>query len=378
MRLVIIGSGVAGYTVAKEYRKKNSEAEILIITQDSGDFYSKPQLSNAFLLNKTPEQLVLTPRVKMAEQLNATIVANTNVTALDPANKAVCTKKETYFYDKLVLACGATPIRLPLNGDAVDHVVAVNDLTAYTSVWHKLEKAKKIAILGSGLIGCELANDWVKAGYEVVVISPDETPLNRLVPNEVGYHFQKKLSEAGVQFRLQVAAEAVSASGDGYQVGLTNGERVEADLILSAVGLKPNVSFLTGVEFNQGVVVNDCLATSVPDVYAVGDVVELNGELRYYIAPILQQARALASTLNGELTTVCYSVMPIMVKTPACPVHLLLPNQPASKQWQFDVNDQGVKAVCYDEARLVGFVLTEGRTKEKLSLLQAIKEPSCK
>src|SRR5690349_13010656 len=120
--IVILGAGLAGYNVAREFRKLDKNSPLIVITADTGDFYSKPMLSNAFAQKKSAEQLVSQSAAKMAEQINATILSGTRVTRIDVEAKTVVTSAGTHQFDKLVIATGAQPIRLALQGNAADEV----------------------------------------------------------------------------------------------------------------------------------------------------------------------------------------------------------------------------------------------------------------
>jgi rubredoxin-NAD+ reductase len=153
--IVIIGSGLAGYTVLREFRKRDQSTPVTLICADDGHFYSKPNLSNALAAGKTAEQLVNTPREKMAADLDAQIVAHTRVTAIDTAVKKVHWVDGETAYSKLVLALGADPIPHGLTGPGVEKVHVVNDLQDYAAFRAALKPGSKVAILGGGLIGSE-------------------------------------------------------------------------------------------------------------------------------------------------------------------------------------------------------------------------------
>src|SRR5512133_2680606 len=126
--IIIIGAGLAGWTTARELRKLDPDTSVLLITADSGDFYAKPSLSNAFQQKRTPAQLVTTPAVKMAETHNVRLLAHTRVLAIDPSTGTLRTTQGDFHYRQLVLATGAQPIRVPMAGDAIDQVQSINSL----------------------------------------------------------------------------------------------------------------------------------------------------------------------------------------------------------------------------------------------------------
>ncbi|MCX7124270.1 MAG: FAD-dependent oxidoreductase [Gammaproteobacteria bacterium] len=160
--IVIIGTGLAGYLLAKEFRKYDTSTPVTLITKSDGCFYSKPLLSTAFAHQKTPDQLVISDVFTLREQLNATILIRSDVFRIDADNKKLFYRDEKHCehnlcYEKLVLANGAEKIEARLEGDAVDDVLFVNQLEDYRIFHDKLDKKKDVAILGAGLIACEFA-----------------------------------------------------------------------------------------------------------------------------------------------------------------------------------------------------------------------------
>jgi rubredoxin-NAD+ reductase len=163
--IVIIGSGLAGYTVIRELRKLDKTVPVTLVTREPGYFYSKPMLSTALASNKSAEQLVSTNAEVMATQLEMTILGDVDVTAIDTVAKIITTSKGSISYGKLVLGLGADQIRLPLQGNAANEVITVNDLEEYAQFRKTITGKKRVAILGAGLIGCEFANDLVLGSY---------------------------------------------------------------------------------------------------------------------------------------------------------------------------------------------------------------------
>jgi rubredoxin-NAD+ reductase len=369
--VVIVGSGLAGYTLAKEFRKLAPEPPLHIITRDDGAFYSKPMLSNALAKGKTAQTLATADAERMAEQLHASVWTHTEVTALDVEAKTVAARGETLQYRKLVLAVGARPIRLPLTGDGAAEVHSVNNLADYARFRERLEHARRIAVIGSGLIGCEFANDLIVAGKEVMVIGPAAEPLDRLLPPEAGRVLREALAAAGVNWRLGASVQRVDRRDNELVLCLSDGASVAVDAVLSAVGLRPNIDLAqkAGIATGRGIVVDRYLETSAPDVYALGDCAEVEGLVLPFVMPIMQAARALARTLAGTRTAVNYPAMPVVVKTPAHPVIVSPPGPENEGQWEIAVTDHGARAVHRDaQGRMTGFVLTGSATAEKQSL----------
>ena len=376
--IIIIGSGLAGYGLAREFRKLDTATPLFIITRDKGDAYSKPMLSAACTSGKTPQSLISATTEKMAQDLNATILQETAVSKIDTNSRLVVTSQGTYEYQSLVLALGAEVIRPRLEGNGVDSVLSVNDLWDYARFREVLESAKRIAILGSGLIGCEFANDLAGKGYDITVIGMTDQPLTPLIPAAAGAALKQRLSDFGVQWRLGRTATAVEQASNGLNVVLDNGDLINADLVLSAVGLRARTALAAeaGIAVNRGIIVDDHLRTSAPDVYALGDCIEINGQLMPYVMPIMHASRALAKTLAGEHTAVAFPAMPVAVKTPACPISVLPAPANAEGAWQLLEEDGGLKFGFVDnEQKLQGFVLTESKTTQRTALVAQLGNP---
>ena len=373
--VVIIGSGLAGYNVARELRKLDKEAALVIITADGGQFYSKPTLSNALASKKTPEAIPLNSAEQMVAQLNATVRTRTRVTAIQTDARQVKVGEETLPYSRLVLALGADQIHLPLGGNATDAVLSVNGLDDYARFRAAIEDRKRVAVIGAGLIGCEFANDLTSAGYKVNVVDIADQALPRLLPPAGAALLREKLAALGVTWHLGTSVKAVERETDAVKVTLANGEAVVADVVLSAVGLKPKLELArtAGLIIHRGIVVDRYLETSAPDVFAIGDCAEVEGLVLPFVMPIMHAARALAATLAGKRTAVSYPAMPVLVKTPACPTIVAPPAIGAAGEWKVEQSADGVKSLYLDSAgRLLGFALNGAATAERAKLAREL------
>src|SRR5690606_3890930 len=200
-----------------------------------------------------------------------------------------------------------------------------------------------------------------------------------LLPEHVAQVFQEKLEQAEINFVLGTTVEKISKVENGdYLVTLANGQSVVADVVLSAVGLQPNASVAkeAGIQVARGILTNTQLETNLADIFAVGDCVEVNGTLLPYIMPIMQQARALAKTLNGETTPVHYPAMPVAVKTPAAPLTVLPAPLDVDVNWETEELEDGMLAKAVDgSGTLRGFVLLGATAgKQRLSLTKQVPD----
>ena len=373
--IVIIGSGLAGYTVIRELRKLDKEAPITLITREPGYFYSKPMLSTAFANSKSAEQLISSSSEAMATQLNLTVLGNTDVRSIDAQAQLLHTSNGEVGYSKLVLALGADQIQLGLQGTAADAVMTVNDLEDYARFRGAIEGRKRVAILGAGLIGCEFANDLTLGGYSVDVIDLAPHALGRLLPEAAAMALEEKLSATGVRWHFATTAQSIDAAGDAIQITLANGNVIETDVVLSAVGLRPRIQLAreAGIKTGLGIEVNRQLQTNLDSIYAIGDCAETEGLVLPYVMPIMQAARALAPVLLGQAATLQYPAMPVMVKTPAYPIVVSPPAKGVEGEWNVADVEGGMQ--CRFESpdgQLLGFALLGSATAERATLVKLL------
>ena len=373
--LVILGTGLAGYGLAKEFRKHDEETPLILITSDDGRSYSKPMLSTGYTKDHGVDDLAQLDAGSMARMLKASVWTMTKVNEIDTTNQLIKVgdAQTAIHYGKLVLALGAEVIRPPIEGDGLDLVYSVNDLLDYGDFRTAVKKngVRKICIIGAGLIGCEFTNDLINGGFEVEAVDPLGYCLPTLLPEAAGRAVQGALEEKGARFHFGPLVTAVNKSGDGVEVSLNNGETIAADLVVCAVGVRPRTELAraSGLETNRGIVTNRSLETSAANVYAMGDCAEVNGHVLVYVAPLMAAARALGRTLAGEPTEVSYPAMPVTIKTPACPVVVAPPAPDAEGEWAIEAEGSSVKAEFRDGGgRLLGFALTGDATRHKVAL----------
>jgi rubredoxin---NAD+ reductase len=378
--ICIIGSGLAAYTLIREYRKINAEYPITLVTQETGDFYSKPMLSTAIAGQKSAEQLVTSSAVKMAEQLNLVIHSHATVKQIDPAHQIISValkdgQSVDIGYSQLVLALGADQIRVPIDGDASDAILSVNDLHEYAKFRSRLDGKKKVVILGAGLIGCEFANDLAVGGYQVELVDLADQALSRLLPKPIAQALEQKLSGLGVTWHLGTSIQSVSHDGDQLQVMLTNGQIIHADLVLSALGLAPRIQLAkdAGIVVHRGIVVNRQLETNIQNIYSLGDCAEVEGHVLPYVMPIMQAARTLAMVLARQDASLVYPAMPVMIKTPALPLIVSPPPIGSSGSWSIKHIDGGMEGLFHnDQSELIGFALAGSATSQRATLTKLL------
>ncbi|MDB5907651.1 MAG: alkT [Massilia sp.] len=341
--VVIVGAGMAAYGVAREFRKLDKETPLLIVSDDGGSSYAKPMLSNAFAMGKEAPQLVSHSAGQMATQLGATVLTRTAVTAIDSAARTIETAQgKRIGYRQLVLATGAQPIRIPVAGDAAGEILSVNHLDDYAAMRTKLAalgRPARVAILGAGLIGCEFADDLVAGGHQVTLIDPNPRPLAALASPALSAALTQAWAALPITLRLGTTAASVERGEDGLVLTLADGARVAADVVLSAVGLRPSIALArdSQLDTRRGILIDAYGQTSAQGIYALGDCAEYStvngGAVLPYIAPLLTASRAIAATLAGTPTPILLRNDAVLVKTPSCKLALAPPPQGSRGEW---------------------------------------------
>lgn len=369
--LVIIGTGLAGYNLAREFRKHDSQTPLLLITADDGRSYSKPMLSTGFAMGKDADTLGMFDAGQMAIQLDAEIRTHTRVTRLDPQHRRIWIGNEPVSYRDLVLAWGAQPIQVPLGGDAADLVFSINDLQDYGRFRAAASGKRRVLILGSGLIGCEFANDLLQGGYQVELVAPGGQVMPSLLPAPVAAAVQAGLESLGACFHFGAVVERLDHASDGLQAQLSDGQLLSCDLLISAVGLRPRTALAAeaGLVTARGIVVDRYLRTSAEHIYALGDCAEVEGLSLLYVMPLMSGVRALAQTLAGRPTALSYGPMPVTVKTPVCPLVVSPPPAGSEGAWHIEGEGRDISVLFHAaDGRLLGYALSGTAVQQRLAL----------
>ncbi|WP_106419044.1 FAD-dependent oxidoreductase [Salinicola tamaricis] len=377
--LTIIGTGMAGLGLARAIRSRDPHRALTLITADSGDEYAKPLLSSAFTKGQSAAALAQRDAIGVADALGATLRCHTPVEAIDPRQRILWLGAERLPYERLVLATGAAPWQPFETPEALaERVFQVNDLDDYRRFRAALERhpgqPARVAIVGAGLVGCEFANDLHAGGHRVALIAPEPAPLPRLLPPPLGLALAEAFAAAGIAGYFERQVQALEASDGGVALTLDDGERLDADLVLVATGLRPRTALAAGAGLQTGpagILTDRYLQTSDPHIHALGDVACVDGLNAMYVQPLQASAKALAATLTGTPTAVAYGAWPVMVKTALLPIAALPPRETPAR-WRIDGEAGDFSAVAEDAAgRLIGFALTGACVRRKVELARA-------
>jgi len=381
--VVIIGSGIAGWTVAERLRARDPERPITLITADDGCVYPKPALSMAIGQGRDADDLVEQSGPDRAASLNVTLQANTRVLGLKPREKRLMTARGNVRYGQLVLALGASQRRREFAGDAADHILRVNDLASYRRMRSLLAGGSRhITLIGAGLIGVEFAEDLHAGGHRVTLLDVGEQLLGRLAPAPVAATLLASLRPKGVEFHPGISLASLDA-GTGsphvYRAQLTNGELIETDVVISAMGLVPNIDLAkkAGLTVHRGIHADPAdMRTSDPSIFAVGDCAEVEGRTYFYIEPIKRQAEAAAAALCGEQAPFERRPTQIRVKTPSLPLNLCPPDLSVADFGTWKVTHQtgqDCRVEFLSHGQLAGYAVCGAEAAQAGALYEALR-----
>ena len=270
-RIVIVGGGAAGFAAAEMLRRERYEGSLAILSDDAAPPVDRPNLSKDYLAGTAPAEWVpLRDDCFYADQ-NIDLRLDCSVAAIDPRKREVITSDGgRVAYDRLLIATGAEPVRLPLPGMDLPHVHTLRTLADSRAIIARSANARTAVVMGASFIGLEVAASLRTRGIEVHVVAPEKRPMEKVLGPQLGDFVRSLHEEHGVIFHLEDTASAI----DRDLVTLKSGGTLRADLVVVGVGVRPRLTLAqdSGLAIDRGIVVNEYLETSVPGIHAAGDV----------------------------------------------------------------------------------------------------------
>ena len=270
-RIVIIGGGAAGFAAAEMLRREGYDGGVTMLSDDAAPPVDRPNLSKDYLAGTAPEEWVPLRDDGFYADQHIELRLRCEVAKVDPAAHSVVTADgETIAYDRLLLATGAEPVRLPLPGMDLPHVHTLRTLADSRAIIAGARSAHTAVVMGASFIGLEVAASLRTRGLDVHVVAPDKRPMERVLGDRIGDFVRKLHEEHGVVFHLEDTATAI----DGRAVTLKSGGTLAADLVVVGVGVRPRLQLAqdAGLALDRGVSVDEYLQASAPDIYAAGDI----------------------------------------------------------------------------------------------------------
>jgi nitrite reductase (NADH) large subunit len=302
-KLVLVGNGMAGVRCIEEILKVDKDSfDITIFGSEPHPNYNRIMLSAVLQGDTTIDDIVLNS-YEWYEQNNIQLFTGETVTRVNTEEKVLFTDQgRSMAYDDLILATGSHPFMLPLPGADLEGVIAFRDIKDCQTMIDTSKEYKKAVVIGGGLLGLEAARGLLNLGMEVDVVHIMDRLMERQLDRTAGELLRKELEQQGMNFLMPKQTERIKGRKRVEKIIFKDGTEADADLVVMAVGIRPNVDVAkeSGLEVNRGVIVNDYLETSAPDVYAVGECAEHQGMVYGLVAPLYEQGQVLAKKICGQ------------------------------------------------------------------------------
>jgi len=269
--VIIVGGGAAGNAAAEMLRREGYSGGVTMISADDAIPYDRPTLSKDFLNGTAGEEFIPLRSMDFYREHEIELLLNTGVGAIDPRDKSLQLADGSHRkFDALLLATGAEPVKLKIPGADSPHVCYLRSQSDCRAIIGKAAKAKRAVLVGASFIAMEVASSLIQRKLQVHVVAPEAVPMETILGPQVGEYLRRLHERNGVEFHLQQSVVAI----DGSKVTLKDGKTIEADLIVIGIGVKPLIDLAerAGIKTDKGVSLNEYLETSIPRIFAAGDI----------------------------------------------------------------------------------------------------------
>ena len=306
-QLVVVGNGMAGMRAVEELIARAPERfDITVIGAEPHPNYNRILLSAVLAGEKTLDEIVVNPHGWYAER-GICLIAGTRATAIDRAARRVALADGTSLpYDKLLLATGSKPLAPPVPGLAFPNVRAFRDIADAQAMMAAAQRGGRAVVIGGGLLGLEAAWGLKRRGMAVALVHLMPSLMERQLDVAAGELLRRDLAARGIAFFTNSQTEEIVGNDRAEAVVLADGRRIPADFVVLAVGIRPNIDLArdADLDVNRGILVGDDMATSDPDIHAVGECIEHNGQVFGLVAPLWDQAKVCGARLAGDADAV--------------------------------------------------------------------------
>jgi len=301
-RLVVVGNGMAGMACLEQILKHEPRFTVTVFGDETHVNYNRIMLSSVLAGEKAPDDIVINGR-EWYQQHGIDLRVGVRVVDVDPGARTVTGNDGSVTpYDVLLLATGSTAFMPPIQGLDKDGVFVFRTLDDTRALLERSGRGVKAIVIGGGLLGLEAARGLQVQGCDVTVVHLMSTLMERQLDPDGGQYLLGKIEDLGVKVMLGRTTTAILGNGHVEGVALSDDGILEADLVVVAAGIRPNVELAikAGIAVNRGVLVNDYMETSSDDIFAVGECVEHRGVCYGLVAPLYEQGKVLAATMTGN------------------------------------------------------------------------------
>ena len=279
MKHVIIGNGPAGVVAAETIRKRSPHDQIILIGAESEPPYSRMAIPYLLIGNIQESGTYLRKDQDHFKKLNIELLQAKVISVLPELKKITIDlhgQTQELAYDKLLIATGSTPIRPPIQGMDLPGIYSCWTLEDARNIHEKTDSGTRVLQMGAGCLGGIILEALASKDIQLTVVEMENRMVPRMMTQTAGQMIKKWVESKGVKVFTQTKVEKIVKEGDALKVSLSNGETLIVDTIISATGIKANIEFLkgSGIHCEKGIFVNEYMQTSIPDIYAAGDVTE--------------------------------------------------------------------------------------------------------
>lgn len=363
-KLVLIGNGMAGMRTIDELLKLAPDKyQITVFGAEPHGNYNRIMLSPVLAGDKTIDDIIIND-LQWYQDNNIRLLSNTKVINIDRVQRKVIADDGTQVaYDRLVLATGSKPVMLSIPGCELEGVISFRDINDVNTMIETAKTHKKAVVVGGGLLGLEAANGLMQQGMDVTVVHRSNTLMNQQLDQTAADLMRVELEAKGLKFLMQHTTHAFMGHERVEKVQFENGVEIDADLVVMAIGVRPNISLAekSGLQCDRGVLVNDTLQTYTPTIYAVGECVQHRQQTFGLVAPLFEQAKVCANHL-AEMGIAMYMTKPMATQLKVTGIDLF-----SAGDFQGDEQSQSLiytdpyryiyKKLVIKDNKLVGMVL---------------------
>lgn len=376
----IIGNGVAGTEAAKNIRKRDPAAEIMIFTQDHYPFYSRPRIPELLAKEVAAEEIFVYNR-NWYHKNKIQLYLNCAVKNIDPQNRKIdLVDGASFAYGKLLLATGSSGALPPIDGiNASEGVFTLRSVEDAMNITRRAQGAKTVTLIGGGLLGLEAGNGLRKLGPSVTIVEMFDRLLPRQLDAEGAAILQKQMEGMGLTFILNAKSRSIKDKANTRLLELADGRVLESDFILVSAGIIPNIALVkaAGIAVSKGILVNDRMETNIPGIYAAGDAAEHNGRVYGIWAAAQRQGVVAGINMSGGNEIYTGTIPSTTLKVAG--IHLtsmgdILTEDKATEQIKIKNTDTYVyKKLFIKDGKVVGAIFL-GDTKHAYKVAQIMEK----
>src|SRR5579863_7481870 len=311
-KLVVVGNGMAGVACIEQILKLSRDFDITVFGDETHVNYNRILLSSVLAGDKSADDIILND-LNWYQSNGIRARLGIKITGVDRENHLITDEDGGVTeYDKLILATGSSVFIPPIPGVDKKNVHVFRTLDDTRALLEKARPGLKTAVIGGGLLGLEAARGLQMQGCEVTVIHLMDSLMERQLDSTGGAYLKRKIESLGIKVMLPTQTAALFGNGRVDGLRFASGEELEAELVVIAAGIRPNAELAraANLEVRRGIVVNDYMQTSDPDIYAVGECTEHRGQTFGLVAPLFEQGRVLASTITGSRAAIFAGASP--------------------------------------------------------------------